>query len=198
MLRLILLSGRELRRYRKQTGGAEMRSGFAVYPFPFGQLMIGWQQDAVTLLKRTDEPAREEGRTPLTGLVFRQVSEYLEGRRREFDFPYLLEGTEFQRKVWRALCEIPYGETRTYGEVAAAVGNPKAYRAVGMANHQNPILIAVPCHRVIGADGRLVGYGSGLDMKEALLRLEKRAAQEERRPGAAGIRGEQSSGKTRR
>ena len=136
-----------------------MRSGFAVYPFPFGQLMIGWQGDAVTLLKRTDEPAR---------------------------------------KVWRALCEIPYGETRTYGEVAAAVGNPKAYRAVGMANHQNPILIAVPCHRVIGADGRLVGYGSGLDMKEALLRLEKRAAQEERRPGAAGIRGEQSSGKTRR
>ena len=147
---------------------------------------------------QTEEPAREEGRTPLTGLVFRQVSEYLEGRRREFDFPYLLEGTEFQRKVWRALCDIPYGETRTYGEVAAAVGNPRAYRAVGMANHQNPILIAVPCHRVIGADGRLVGYGSGLDMKEALLRLEKRAAQEERRSGAAGIRGEQSSGKTRR
>lgn len=166
---------------RKQAGGTEMRNGFAVYPFPFGQLMIGWQEDAVTLLKRTDEPAREEGRTPLTDLVFRQVTEYLDGQRREFDFPYLLEGTEFQRKVWRALCEIPYGETRTYGEVAAAVGNPRACRAVGMANHQNPILIAVPCHRVIGADGGLTGYGSGLDMKEALLRLEKQVMQGERR-----------------
>ena len=95
---------------------------------------------------------------------------------RDFDFPYLLRGTEFQQRVWRALCAIPYGETRTYGEVAAAVGSPGAARAVGMANHRNPILIAVPCHRVIGADGSLVGYGSGLDMKEALLRLEKKYA----------------------
>ena len=117
-------------------------SGYAVYPFPFGQLKIGYRDDAVTLLMRTDEPARGEGWT----------------------------------RVWRALCAIPYGETRTYGEVAAAVGSPKAARAVGMANHRNPILIAVPCHRVIGADGRLVGYGSGLDMKEALLRLEKKYA----------------------
>jgi len=112
----------------------------------------------------------------LTDLVFQQVTEYLNGRRRDFDFPYVLWGTEFQQRVWRALCAIPYGETRTYGEVAAAVGSPKAARAVGMANHRNPILIAVPCHRVIGADGRLVGYGSGLDMKEALLRLEKKYA----------------------
>ena len=146
----------------------------AIYPFPFGQLKIGYEDGAVTLLKRTEEPAREEGRTELTDLAFGQITEYLEGRRREFDFPYRLRGTEFQQKVWRALRAIPYGETRTYGEIAAAVGNPKAARAVGMANHQNPILIAVPCHRVIGADGSLVGYGSGLDMKEALLRLEKR------------------------
>ena len=173
-------------------------SNCAVYPFLFDRLKIGYQDDAVTLLMRTSEPACDKGRTALTDLVFRQVNEYLAGQRRTFDFPYVLRGTEFQQRVWRALCEIPYGETRTYGEVAAAVGSPRAYRAVGMANHQNPILIAVPCHRVIGADGRLVGYGSGLDMKEALLRLEKRAAQEERRPGAAGIRGEQSSGKTRR
>ena len=148
-------------------------SGYAVYPFPFGQLKIGYRDDAVTLLMRTDEPARGEGWTPLTDLVFQQVTEYLNGRRRDFDFPYVLRGTEFQQRVWRALCAIPYGETRTYGEVAAAVGSPNAPRAVGMANHRNPILIAVPCHRVIGADGRLVGYGSGLDMKEALLRLEK-------------------------
>ena len=125
---------------------------------------------------RTDEPARDEGRTPLTELVFQQVTEYLNGQRRDFDFPYVLQGTEFQQRVWRALCAIPYGETRTYGEVAAAVGSPGAARAVGMANHRNPILIAVPCHRVIGADGGLVGYGSGLDMKEALLRLEKKYA----------------------
>lgn len=151
-------------------------SGYAVYPFPFGQLKIGYQDDAVTLLMRTDEPARDEGRTPLTDLVFQQVTEYLNGQRRDFDFPYVLRGTEFQQRVWRALCAIPYGETRTYGEVAAAVGSPGAARAVGMANHRNPILIAVPCHRVIGADGSLVGYGSGLDMKEALLRLEKKYA----------------------
>ena len=149
----------------------------AVYPFPFGQLKIGCQGDAVTLLVRTDEPACGEGRTALTDLVFQQVTEYLNGQRREFDFPYTLRGTPFQQKVWRALCAIPYGETRTYGEIAASVGNPRACRAVGMANHKNPIFIAVPCHRVIGAGGGLVGYGGGLDMKEALLRLEREVVQ---------------------
>ena len=154
-------------------------SGCAVYPFPFGQLKIVCEDGAVTLLTRTDEPVREEGRTALTEEVYRQVMEYLEGRRRAFDFPCVLRGTEFQKKVWRALRDIPYGQTRTYGEIAAAVGNPKAARAVGMANHSNPILLAVPCHRVIGADGSLVGYGSGLDMKEALLRLERETVQRE-------------------
>ena len=95
-------------------------SSYAVYPFPFGQLKIGYQDDAVTLLMRTDEPARDEGRTPLTDLVFQQVTEYLNGQRRDFDFPYVLRGTEFQQRVWRALCAIPYGETRTYGEVAVS------------------------------------------------------------------------------
>lgn len=151
----------------------------AIYPFPFGQLRIECEGDAVTLLKRTDEPARDGGRTALTDLAFGQITEYLEGRRREFDFPCRLQGTEFQQKVWRALRAIPYGETRTYGEIAAAVGNPKAARAVGMANHENRVLIAVPCHRVIGADGSLAGYGSGLDMKEALLRLERETVQRE-------------------
>lgn len=158
--------------------------GYAIYPvqaepflsgqFHLGHLKIGYQDEAVTLLMRTDEPACDEGRTALTDAVFQQVTEYLNGRRRAFDFPCILRGTEFQQRVWRALCAIPYGETRTYGEIAAAVGNPKAYRAVDMANHRNPILIAVPCHRVIGADGKLVGYGSSLDMKKALLQLEKK------------------------
>lgn len=154
-----------------------MMNDYAIYPFPFGQLKIGYQDGAVTLLLRTNEPARSEGRTALTDRVFQQISEYLNGQRRDFDFPYILRGTEFQQKVWQALQSIPYGETRTYGEIAAAVGNPKAARAVGMANHHNPILIAVPCHRVVGANGQLTGYGSGLDMKEALLQLERRASQ---------------------
>lgn len=150
--------------------------GYGVYPFPFDRLKIGYRDNSITLLMRTTEPVREEGRTALTDLVYRQVTEYWNGQRRKFDFPYTMQGTEFQQKVWRALRDIPYGETRTYGEIAAAVGSPKAYRAVGMANHNNPILIAVPCHRVIGANGKLVGYGSGLDMKEALLQLEKKFA----------------------
>lgn len=146
---------------------------FARYPFPFGQLKIGYRDGAVTHLTRTDEPGCTAGRTALTDLVFQQITEYLNGQRRAFSFPYILEGTDFQRRVWQALCAIPYGETRTYGEIAANLGSPRAARAVGMANHCNPILIAVPCHRVIGANGSLVGYGCGLDMKAALLNLER-------------------------
>ena len=149
-------------------------SNCAVYPFLFDQLKIGYQDDAVTLLMRTSEPACDKGRTALTDLVFRQVNEYLAGQRRTFDFPYVLRGTEFQQRVWRALCDIPYGETRTYGEVAAAVGNPKACRAVGGANNKNPVWIFIPCHRVIGANGSLVGFGGGLYAKEYMLKLEMR------------------------
>ena len=85
----------------------------------------------------------------------------------------LPKGTEFQQKVWKALQEIPYGETRTYGEIAAAIGNPKAARAVGMANNKNPIGIIIPCHRVVGANGKLVGYAGGMEKKEFLLELER-------------------------
>ena len=102
----------------------------------------------------------------------RQFSEYLKKERTEFDIPLRMKGTEFQKRVWNALCEIPYGETRSYKQIAEAIGNPKAVRAVGMANNKNPLLVVVPCHRVIGADGRLVGYAGGLDKKEFLLRLE--------------------------
>lgn len=103
----------------------------------------------------------------------RQLDEYFAGERKVFNLPLAPKGTEFQKKVWAALRDIPYGETRSYGQIAAAVGNPKASRAVGMANHRNPISIIVPCHRVIGADGRLVGFGGGLWIKERLLKLEK-------------------------
>lgn len=104
--------------------------------------------------------------------AYRQLNEYLEGKRTEFTIVLNPKGTEFQKKVWDALRKIPYGETRTYKQVAEAVGSPKGYRAVGMANHHNPILVMIPCHRVIGSNGKLVGFANGLSVKEKLLSLE--------------------------
>ena len=104
---------------------------------------------------------------------FNQLKEYFQGTRREFTIPIEAEGSEFQKKVWKALLDIPYGQTRTYKEIAIAIGNEKACRAVGMANNRNPISIIIPCHRVIGANGKLVGYGGGLDIKEKRLNIEK-------------------------
>lgn len=111
--------------------------------------------------------------TPLIKETNRQLNEYFSGKRRFFDLPLYTQGTDFQEKVWKALKQIPYGETRTYKEIAIAIGQPNAMRAVGMANHRNPLMIVIPCHRVIGANGQLVGYGGGLDVKEKLLTLEK-------------------------
>ena len=120
---------------------------------------------------RTYEGIKQE--TLLTKEAYRQLSEYLIGERKSFDLPLNPGGTEFQQQVWKALCDIPYGQTRSYKQIAEAIGNPKAVRAVGMANNRNPLLIVIPCHRVIGANGKLVGYGSGIEMKEYLLKLEK-------------------------
>ena len=102
----------------------------------------------------------------------RQLEEYFAGRRRQFNLPLDLRGTDFQKRCWRALLKIPYGETRSYADIARAIGNPAAVRAVGLANGQNPIAIIVPCHRVIGSDGSLTGYGGGLENKRRLLELE--------------------------
>jgi methylated-DNA-[protein]-cysteine S-methyltransferase len=107
------------------------------------------------------------------GAVRRELDEYFAGERRSFSIPFALGGTTFQRTVWEALTAIPYGETATYGEIAAAIGRPTAARAIGGANHVNPVPIVVPCHRVIGADGSLTGYGGGLDRKMALLAIER-------------------------
>jgi methylated-DNA-[protein]-cysteine S-methyltransferase len=101
-----------------------------------------------------------------------ELEEYFAGKRREFTFPLDPHGTDFQLACWRALLAIPYGETRTYADIARAVGKPSAFRAVGMANNRNPIAIVVPCHRVIASDGTLCGYGGGLDVKRKLLELE--------------------------
>jgi O-6-methylguanine DNA methyltransferase len=102
----------------------------------------------------------------------KELEEYFDGKRREFTFPLDLRGTDFQLACWRALLAIPYGETRTYADIARATGKPNAFRAAGMANNRNPIAIVVPCHRVIASDGTLCGYGGGLDIKRKLLELE--------------------------
>ena len=155
--------------------------GTAIYPSPMGDIQLDWEDGAVTALKNADRAAKADVPNELTRLVFRQLDEYFAGTRKAFDFPYRLHGTPFQERVWAALREIPYGETRSYKQLAEAIGQPNACRAAGMANHANPILSAVPCHRVICADGSLGGYAGGTEMKKALLRLEQAG-------GAAAVR----------
>ena len=113
----------------------------------------------------------EESATAMQAYV-QQLNEYFAGQRREFSFALDLRGTAFQRACWRALLAIPYGETRSYADIARAVGRPRGFRAVGMANNRNPVAIVVPCHRVIASDGTLCGYGGGLNVKRKLLQLE--------------------------
>lgn len=118
------------------------------------------------------DPAWREDATPLAETM-RQLRAYFAGELQEFDLPLAPQGTEFQLKVWKRLCEIPYGATISYGELARRIGNPNASRAVGLANGSNPIPIIIPCHRVIGSNGKLTGYGGGLPIKEKLLELER-------------------------
>ena len=119
------------------------------------------------------EPSWKEDRAPLSGTI-QQLQAYFTGELESFDLQLAPEGTQFQLEVWRRLCDIPYGETISYGELASRIGNPKASRAVGLANGSNPIPIVIPCHRVIGSNGKLTGYGGGLPIKEKLLALERR------------------------
>lgn len=113
-----------------------------------------------------------EEETDLIKKAAKQLKEYYDGLRRDFDLPLDLQGTPFQLKVWNELLKIPYGQTRTYKQIAQAIGSPKAYRAVGNANNQNRIMVVVPCHRVIGSNGQMVGYAGGIEMKEMLLAIE--------------------------
>lgn len=146
------------------------------YEFSVGVLTIRTQDEAITQIlfghpfpEKTEFEVRE---TPLILETKRQLEEYFAGRRRTFELPLAPQGTPFCKKVWECLLTIPYGETRTYQEIAIQAGNPKACRAVGMANNRNPIPIIVPCHRVIGKNGTLVGYAGGLEWKETLLKVE--------------------------
>lgn len=124
-------------------------------------------------VRKEQESAEDKENNPVVQQTIKELEEYFAGNRKVFTVPLDLRGTEFQKKVWEALREIPYGETRSYKEIAEKIGNPKASRAVGMANHRNPIGIVVPCHRVVGANGKLTGYAGGIPMKQALLELEK-------------------------
>lgn len=148
---------------------------YCFYDSPLGRLRLAQRDGALYSLLRTDLPMPapwQEGDAPVLALARAQLAEYFAGTRRAFTVPLALEGTAFQLRCWEALCRIPYGETRTYGQQAASIGRPRAARAVGGANHANPVMILVPCHRVIGANGTLTGYGGGLDMKAYLLALE--------------------------
>lgn len=145
------------------------------YDTSIGKIYIidnGKEITAMGIEDKADCNGKNICETELIKTAANQLNEYLKGKRKDFDLPLKPEGTEFQKKVWQELCNIPYGETRSYKQVAEAVGNSKASRAVGMANNRNPILIFVPCHRVIGSNGDLVGYGAGVDIKEKLLLLE--------------------------
>jgi methylated-DNA-[protein]-cysteine S-methyltransferase len=154
-----------------------MKSKFC-YDFLVGKIEIAQTDDAISHVcfcgKKSGALLAEfhESETPLIKMTAAQLFEYFDGERTEFDVPLALSGTDFQRAVWRALQTIPYGQTRSYKDIAAIVGNPKACRAVGMANNRNPVAIIVPCHRVIGHDGSLTGYAGGLSIKKRLLSLE--------------------------
>ena len=152
-----------------------MKSVF-YYDTKIGRIEIEENGEAITKINfacKDIEESIDKKETLLLKEAIKQLNEYLEGKRNLFDLPLAPEGTEFQKKVWNALKEIPFGETKSYGEIAKIIGNEKASRAVGMANNKNPIMIVVPCHRVIGANGKLVGYAGGVEVKEMLLNLEK-------------------------
>ena len=146
---------------------------YALCSSPFGALLIGWDTDGVVSVRLTSESPPENLSDSTMHPVISQLQEYFSGIRKDFDLTLAPKGTPFQKLVWRELMNIPYGQTRTYGEIAAAIKKPGAARAVGMACNKNPIWLLIPCHRVVGKSGSLTGYAGGLPMKHALLELEQ-------------------------
>jgi methylated-DNA-[protein]-cysteine S-methyltransferase len=146
-----------------------------VYESKIGPLTLLCDDEALLSIDfgRSEPEEAIKKRTGLIEKTISQLEEYMIGKRKTFDLPLKPEGTEFQKKVWDALLTIPYGETKSYKDIAVQIHNPKGCRAVGMANNRNPIPVIIPCHRVIGANGSLVGYGGGMDIKVKLLELER-------------------------
>ena len=158
-----------------------MKLAFMEMPSPVGILkLVATENALVAVLWENENPKRvrlaeliEQVNHPILLETQKQLREYFAGTRQQFDLPLDFEGTVFQKKVWQALLSIPFGETRSYRDIAAQVGNIKAVRAVGAANGKNPLSIIAPCHRVVGVNGKLVGFAGGLNNKEILLGLEK-------------------------
>ena len=154
---------------------------YMIYHFEIGDMVIGEENEKIVLIdffkdikvKKEIINSSKKIETKEIKKAYIELKEYLDGKRKVFDIPIKLNGTDFQKKVWEELLKIPYGETKSYLDIAKSIGNPKACRAVGMANNKNKIIIIVPCHRVIGSNKKLVGYAGGLDVKEKLLNLEK-------------------------
>jgi methylated-DNA-[protein]-cysteine S-methyltransferase len=157
---------------------------FSTMESPIDELLFLSEGEALSCLHmiegkqkmEIDSAWKRDDKLPIFKAVREQLESYFAGELKDFDVPMQMHGTEFQLKVWNELCNIPYGTTINYGQLAHRIGNPNAQRAVGLANGRNPIAVIVPCHRVIGANGTLTGYGGGLSRKEILLKLEGRAS----------------------
>jgi methylated-DNA-[protein]-cysteine S-methyltransferase len=146
---------------------------FCWYESPIGILKIVEDDQGITEVSFQDEKGTDQRENSLyLDETRRQLEEYFAGIRRSFDVPLSLKGTAFQKKVWHALMNIPYGKTASYQDIASSIGSEKASRAIGNANHHNPVVVIVPCHRVIRADGSIGGYGGGIERKKYLLNLE--------------------------
>lgn len=145
---------------------------YAYYNSEYGVIKIGYENDFIASIKCTENINTENKPNTLSDIAFLQLCEYFKGERKSFDFKISPHGTKFQKLVWDELCNIPYGETRSYKQIAAALNNPKACRAVGTACRNNPIWIIIPCHRVVGSNGSMTGYAGGIEMKKKLLKLE--------------------------
>ncbi|WP_180124352.1 methylated-DNA--[protein]-cysteine S-methyltransferase [Acinetobacter sp. YH12097] len=158
-----------------------MQLSYQFLDSPVGQLkLVAHETALVAVLWENENPNRvrlaalvEDRQHPILLKTAQQLNEYFAGKRQQFDLPLDFEGTEFQQQVWQALLTIPFGETRSYKQIAEQIGNVKAVRAVGAANGKNPISIIAPCHRVVGVNGKLVGFAGGLENKEILLKIEK-------------------------
>ncbi|CAH8233417.1 Methylated-DNA--protein-cysteine methyltransferase [Vibrio aestuarianus] len=162
------------------TAGINNMNHFVYYHSPLGLMTLQANQQGLlgawfeTETTRPDELGEKSENCPILTSTIKQLDEYFTGQRTVFDIVLAAQGTVFQQSVWQALCKIPYGETWNYQQLANTIGNPKAVRAVGLANGKNPISIIVPCHRVIGKNGKLTGYAGGLERKASLLELENR------------------------